>query len=101
MFWTRFTVWYGPSGGTMMLPIPTVVEPPYVNPWGVSDNRARVCGDDPELSLVIWAVTVIVLPQVGSVGLTTSVVPTRSAGVAGSIKTASVSYGGPRSSSLW
>ena len=32
---------------------------------------------------MIWAVTVIVLPQVGSVGVTTSVVPTRFAGVGG------------------
>ena len=31
---------------------------------------------------MIWAVTVIVLPQVGSVGVTTRVVPTRFAGVA-------------------
>ena len=50
---------------------------------------------------MIWAVTVIVLPQVGSVGVTTRVVPTRFAGVGGWIKTASVSYGGPRSSLLW
>ena len=44
---------------------------------------------------MIWAVTVIVLPQVGSVGVTTSVVPTRSAGVGASIKTASRVVGRP------
>ena len=37
---------------------------------------------------MIWAVTVMVLPHVGSVGVTANVVPTRLAGVGGSITTA-------------
>ncbi len=37
---------------------------------------------------MIWAVTVMVLPQVGSVGVTARVVPTRFAGVGAWIKTA-------------
>ena len=52
------------------------------------ESSASVWRDDPAPLLVIWAVTVIVLPQVGVVGVTARVVPTRSAGFGASIRTA-------------